>query len=756
MDEVTDSRTASFSLKRPHSDPSHPENSGGSSNSTPRKRARRANKLDTQDLRDFVPSGGTFSVNAASLDSGDDMIMDKEAGNHHNNSSDQQLPHQIPSMNWNAGAKAKIRVSLRDRTGTGGTPATSPQAISQQHSVCEDNLRAVTQAQEGPKRDNNQQSGAPSDESCLLHVGNVAYATTEATLQDVFAKYSVNSIRIPVNPRTSRSTGYAFVKISNLEDASRAIQELGGTLVDGRRISVQLAQHEDGQEASELNLQYPQTKPRSNQALSNDHGKESAPKQKTNENVVFLGSHNADLEPSPLKNGFKTLDTYEDDPSERAEQSRWRDSSVEGSISETESAVLVNILDNSEYESGEISDPSNSTADVYEHTVPSNGAISVDGSRPKNEHSPIEEIDAMMDYANTGAPIGNSSYHKTSITLDTQSSPARTLAELDQRELELQLRYFYVAQAPDRIDFHDPVRCLVCTEKGHTASECDRIKCSHCDGQDLHSTWNCPSMDACTKCYEPGHSAQKCPSKNRLRLPVATCRMCKRTGHVAVDCELHWRTSGRPWESDLRDRRIRFECYECGRPGHLGNDCSSRRPGKPKGSSSWTYHQHPRQAENPTSGFSIKGRAQQQQQPIVIDDSDDEVADFHRPKISKPAGPGKIKIMTTKTGQIQSLSHNSSRGQRPDNGFRHPAERYNDERRSASPRIKDHYNSKNHGYGDDSFSRPRGSMGFGHEEPLSYGHDSPPISARTRKSRVTEAYRPMPSSAKQAWRQFRI
>ena len=49
------------------------------------------------------------------------------------------------------------------------------------------------------------------------------------------------STSIPVNPRTTRPVGYAFVDLSTATEAQRAIAQLSGKEVITRKVSVQLA-----------------------------------------------------------------------------------------------------------------------------------------------------------------------------------------------------------------------------------------------------------------------------------------------------------------------------------------------------------------------------------------------------------------------------------------------------------------------------------------------------------------------------------
>ncbi|KAI9872525.1 MAG: hypothetical protein M1830_001516 [Pleopsidium flavum] len=82
---------------------------------------------------------------------------------------------------------------------------------------------------------------ASAAEGRRLYIGNLAYATSEGELKEFFQGYLVESTSIPVNPRTTRPVGYAFVDLSTPSEAERAISELSGKEILERKVSVQLA-----------------------------------------------------------------------------------------------------------------------------------------------------------------------------------------------------------------------------------------------------------------------------------------------------------------------------------------------------------------------------------------------------------------------------------------------------------------------------------------------------------------------------------
>ncbi|HET92005.1 MAG TPA: RNA-binding protein [Chloroflexi bacterium] len=72
-----------------------------------------------------------------------------------------------------------------------------------------------------------------------LYVGNLNYATTEATLSELFEEIgNVLSVNLITDRMTGRSKGFAFVELSEDDAAQEAISQLDGRDVDGRPIKV--------------------------------------------------------------------------------------------------------------------------------------------------------------------------------------------------------------------------------------------------------------------------------------------------------------------------------------------------------------------------------------------------------------------------------------------------------------------------------------------------------------------------------------
>jgi RNA recognition motif-containing protein len=69
-------------------------------------------------------------------------------------------------------------------------------------------------------------------------VGNLPFSTTSDDLASLFAKVGeVTSAQVVTDRETGRSRGFGFVEMSD-EDARKAIDELGGTSLGGRSLTV--------------------------------------------------------------------------------------------------------------------------------------------------------------------------------------------------------------------------------------------------------------------------------------------------------------------------------------------------------------------------------------------------------------------------------------------------------------------------------------------------------------------------------------
>lgn len=72
-----------------------------------------------------------------------------------------------------------------------------------------------------------------------LYVGNLSYNTTGASLTDAFSQFGeVETSDVVMDKMTGRSRGFGFVQMKNDEDADKAVEEMNGKELDGRRLVV--------------------------------------------------------------------------------------------------------------------------------------------------------------------------------------------------------------------------------------------------------------------------------------------------------------------------------------------------------------------------------------------------------------------------------------------------------------------------------------------------------------------------------------
>lgn len=76
-----------------------------------------------------------------------------------------------------------------------------------------------------------------------IYVGNLSFRSTEADLERLFGEYGqVDSAAVITDRDTGRSRGFGFVEMANDDEARKAIEELDGHEVEGRKLRVNEAQ----------------------------------------------------------------------------------------------------------------------------------------------------------------------------------------------------------------------------------------------------------------------------------------------------------------------------------------------------------------------------------------------------------------------------------------------------------------------------------------------------------------------------------
>ncbi|KAK2942768.1 putative Nuclear localization sequence-binding protein [Blattamonas nauphoetae] len=86
-----------------------------------------------------------------------------------------------------------------------------------------------------------EQSPSPTDKPLTLFIGNVSYSSTIESLIRAFSLYGCNAARILTDKQTGKSKGCGYLEFKTLEGANRAFEEMNNTLVDGRRIRLDVS-----------------------------------------------------------------------------------------------------------------------------------------------------------------------------------------------------------------------------------------------------------------------------------------------------------------------------------------------------------------------------------------------------------------------------------------------------------------------------------------------------------------------------------
>lgn len=90
-------------------------------------------------------------------------------------------------------------------------------------------------------------SAMEKNENSTVYISNLSYNRDSDGVKNLFTPYgSVKYVKMIVDPKSNNSKGMAFVKMSSVLEATKAIKDLDGVEIDGRRVKVNFSIPQDG------------------------------------------------------------------------------------------------------------------------------------------------------------------------------------------------------------------------------------------------------------------------------------------------------------------------------------------------------------------------------------------------------------------------------------------------------------------------------------------------------------------------------
>lgn len=86
-----------------------------------------------------------------------------------------------------------------------------------------------------------------NNKNSTVYISNLSYTRDSDGVKTLFSRYgTVKYVKMILDPRTNNSKGMAFVKMSSVAEATKAISGLNGAEIDGRSIKANFSIPKDG------------------------------------------------------------------------------------------------------------------------------------------------------------------------------------------------------------------------------------------------------------------------------------------------------------------------------------------------------------------------------------------------------------------------------------------------------------------------------------------------------------------------------
>ncbi|KAL8962913.1 MAG: hypothetical protein Q9183_005080 [Haloplaca sp. 2 TL-2023] len=410
MADNLDSRAASFSLKRSHGEISQPESNGLTAPPTPHKRMKARGGSQIQKVQNGSSSGDNPKVALAAPQGHNANGSLSAAATNTASIPSPVAARTVSPMSWNSNAKAKIRVSLqRQPTGVMNPQPEDPSSLPAglPNSSADEAVTRTSDPPElqvsmpeemvgweslpRPRRKWDPYQMAQAQNRCLF-IGNLPAATSRKQVTLIFNGFDMTQLKVGTMPGEKRC--YAFCVFKNSNDASRAAEQAKGRVFpDGGKLFVKL---DKGAEAAKTPLSA-ETNESSESKL--ELGKVPAPGSVLDEHDVVM------LERAPVTRANNRSGVFEEGKTYLFELPPSSSSSFSLTAKDSPAGndVVVNIKDDSDYESGEVT-PSN-PAELQLDTNAGEHQSNTDDPPSANWYVDTSHIgeDAMMAYANSKA-----------------------------------------------------------------------------------------------------------------------------------------------------------------------------------------------------------------------------------------------------------------------------------------------------------------------------------------------------------------